>query len=122
MCSTIEEPRVVKKIIGADFELANSLVIDGRGASVDDAVRLLLAEVPGFPRGRTRAGTPIEKARRFFSSTGSSAYEDSGHFEWNTSEHCSAVDHPLHVHAGLRAARKPKSRPKPARGTPRSCR
>ena len=105
MRHTTEEPQLVKKILGADFELANSLMVDGSGTDVDEAARLLLEEVPGFPRRRI-GGSAIERARRFLSSTGASAYEDSGHFEWNTPEHTSALDHPLHVHAGLRVARQ----------------
>ena len=105
MRRTTDEPRLVQKILGADFELANSFVLDGNAPNVDEAVRRLLAEVPGFPR-RPVAGTAIERGRRFFSSTGASAYEDSGHFEWNCPEHASALEHPLHVHAGLRVARQ----------------
>jgi Pup amidohydrolase len=105
MRRTTEEPRLVKKILGADFELANSFVLDGRGPDVDEAVRRLLAEVPGFPQ-RPIAGTAVERGRRFLSSTGASAYEDSGHFEWNCPEHSTALEHPMHVHAGLRVARQ----------------
>jgi proteasome accessory factor A len=100
-----EPHRIVEKILGADFELANSLVVDGRAAEVDEAVSRLLAEVPGFPQ-RALKDTAIERGRRFLSSNGSSAYEDSGHFEWNCSEHATAWEHPLHIHAGLRVARR----------------
>ena len=105
MRRTPEEPRLVKKLLGADFELSNTFMLDGGGPDVDEAVKRLLDEVPGYPQ-RATAGTAIERGRRFLSSTGASAYEDSGHFEWNTPEHASALEHPHHVHAGLRVAQK----------------
>jgi Pup amidohydrolase len=95
------------KVIGADFELANAIETDGPyGGKVWDAARLLLAEIPGYPRTSYWAGTTIEWGRRFLSGNGGSAYIDSDHLEINLPEHVHAVDHAAHVHAGLRIARQ----------------
>ncbi|HEY7313009.1 MAG TPA: proteasome accessory factor PafA2 family protein [Gemmataceae bacterium] len=94
------------KVIGADFELANAIETDGRyGRNVADAARLLLAQIPGYPRTTYWAGTTIEWGRRFLAGNGGSAYIDSDHLEINLPEHLHAADHAAHVHAGLRIAR-----------------
>ena len=95
------------KVIGADFELANAIESEDRyGRNAADAARLLLAEIPGFPRTTYWAGTTIEWGRRFLAGNGGSAYIDSDHLEINLPEHLQAADHAAHVHAGLRIARK----------------
>lgn len=95
------------KVIGADFELANAIETEGaHGGKVWDAARLLLAEIPGYPRTTYWAGTTIEWGRRFLAGSGGSAYIDSDHLEINLPEHVHAVDHAAHVHAGLRIARQ----------------
>ncbi len=94
------------KVIGADFELANSLIRpDGVSMSTYEAACWLLDEIPGFPRG-TRGGTAIEFDRRFVMTSGGSWYIDSNHLEGNLPEHSRAFDHAKILHgAGLRQAR-----------------
>ena len=79
----------VPKILGADFELANSFIGE-QTASPRHAAATLLAEIPGYPTGN-RGGTSIEFNRRFLPSCGSSWYIDSDHLEGNLPEHTSAM-------------------------------
>lgn len=96
---------VVAKILGGDFELANSLHEPGRSVSrAGHAADLLLAEITGYPE-RSPYGTTIEHGRRFLRN-GGSAYIDSDHLEMNTPEHARADEHALQVHAALRIARR----------------
>ena len=90
-------PASVAKVLGADFELANSFIGQSPG-SPRRAAASLLAEIVGFPRGH-RQGTNIEFGRRFLASCGSSWYIDSDHLEGNLPEHLSALDHPNILHA-----------------------
>src|SRR5262249_10831898 len=78
-----------RKVLGADFELANALEGAGvpQGQSVWEAARRLLDELPGFPRTRRWGGTSIEWGRRFLAGNGGSAYVDSDHLEVNLPEH-----------------------------------
>ncbi len=95
----------VAKVLGADFELANSF-IGGSPRSARQAASRLLAEIPGYPRG-SRGGTAIEFGRRFLDTCGSSWYIDSDHLEGNLFEHLSALDHPSVLHgAGFGQARQ----------------
>lgn len=95
----------VAKVLGADFELANSFIGTSPQSS-HQAARSLLAEMPGYPRG-SRGGTTIEFGRRFLDSCGSSWYIDSDHLEGNLPEHTSALDHPNILHgAGFAHARR----------------
>jgi proteasome accessory factor A len=95
-----------KKVIGTDFELSNSLETrNSRDGNPAEATRLLLAELPGYPR-RANGGTVIEWARRYLPGCGGSAYEDSNHLEMNAPEHTRAEDHPAIMHALLRIARR----------------
>ena len=97
--------RIVKKVVGADFELANSL-IGNMSDSPRRVAQSLLREIDGFPRG-ARGGTAIEYGRRFLPTTGSSFYIDSDHLEANLPEHTSALDHPAILHgAGFEPARQ----------------
>jgi proteasome accessory factor A len=84
--------QTVAKVLGADFELANSFIGNPAG-SARQAACGLLAEIVGYPRGN-RGGTTIEYGRRFLDSCGSSWYIDSDHLEGNLPEHTSAWDHP----------------------------
>ena len=84
------------KVIGADFELANS-IIGQSPRHARYAAAALLAGIPGFPRDTSR-GTAIEHDRRFLDSCGSSWYIDSDHLEGNLPEHTSAFDHPNFLH------------------------
>jgi proteasome accessory factor A len=90
-----------KKIIGCDFELANSL---DRG-DAGEAAKLLLDEIAGYPRQRGWGGSHLEWGRRFLEGNGGSAYIDSDHLEINLPEHARAADHAAVLHAGLRIAR-----------------
>jgi hypothetical protein len=93
------------KVIGADFELANSLENGHRhDGHVNEAAKRLLEELPGYPRERAW-GTLIEWGRRFLPCNGGSAYIDSDHLEINLPEHTRAADHAAHMHAGLKLAR-----------------
>jgi proteasome accessory factor A len=95
-----------KKVIGCDFELANSLERGGRSeANVSEAAKLLLDEIRGYPRERGWAGSYLEWGRRFLECNGGSAYIDSDHLEINLPEHTRAADHAALLHAGLRIAR-----------------
>lgn len=97
----------VLKLIGADFELSNALVGAGRAdGRVEEAARRLLAEIPGYPHRYSLGGSEIELGRRFLDGAGGSAYIDSGHLEINCPEHASSTQHALHIHAGLRIARR----------------
>ncbi len=97
---------VIKKVIGLDYELANSVVIPGNQAAYPEhAATMLLDQIRGFPR-RSSKGSSIEFGRRFLPGNGGSAYVDSDHCEINTPEHLRAEDHFLHVHAGLVLARR----------------
>jgi len=97
--------RIVKKVVGADFELANSLIGD-YSDSPRRVAQSLLGEIEGFPRG-ARGGTAIEYGRRFLPTTGASFYIDSDHLEGNLPEHTSALDHPAILHgAGFAPARR----------------
>jgi proteasome accessory factor A len=94
------------KLLGADFELANSIETDDRrDGRVADAARRLLDEIPGYPQQRGWYGTTIEWGRRYLASNGGSAYIDSDHLEINLPEHTRAADHAALLHAGLRIAR-----------------
>lgn len=93
------------KVIGTDFELANSLVEDRWDGHVTEAARRLLAEIPGIPPGGQWNGTAVEWGRRFLTGNGGSAYIDSDHLEINLPEHAAAADHPALLHAGLQIAR-----------------
>src|SRR5262249_25614666 len=101
-----------RKVLGADFELANALEGAGvpQGQSVWEAARRLLDELPGFPRTRRWGGTSIEWGRRFLAGNGGSAYVDSDHLEVNLPEHTRAADHAAQVHAGFRLARAAQER------------
>src|SRR5260370_36587142 len=90
-----------KKIIGCDFELANSL---DRG-DAGEAAKLLLDEIAGYPRQRGWGGGFLEWGRRFLEGNGGSAYIDSGHLEINLPEHAPAADPAPRRHAGLAVAR-----------------
>jgi len=95
-----------KKIIGCDFELANSLERNGRmDGNVGEAAKLLLDEISGYPRQRGWGGSFLEWGRRFLEGNGGSAYIDSDHLEINLPEHARAADHAAVLHAGLRIAR-----------------
>ena len=95
-----------KKVLGCDFELANSLERNGRtDANVSEAAKLLLDEISGYPRDRGWGGTFLEWGRRFLEGNGGSAYIDSDHLEINLPEHTRAADHAAVLHAGLRIAR-----------------
>ncbi|MBX7168098.1 MAG: proteasome accessory factor PafA2 family protein [Pirellulales bacterium] len=96
----------IEKILGADFELGNSLV-DARQRHhlPGEAAQLLLQAVPGYPLHPASRGTAIELGRVFLPS-GSSRYEDLEHFEWNVPECRSASEHALYLHAGLRWAQR----------------
>jgi hypothetical protein len=94
------------KVLGADFELANSLESGHRlDGNPGDAAKRLLDEISGYPRERW-GGTLIEWGRRFLPSSGGSAYIDSEHLEINLPEHTRAEDHAALMHAGLRLARQ----------------
>ncbi len=94
------------KVIGADFELANSLEGGrGRDTGPGEAARRLLEEIAGYPRDRSW-GTRLEWGRRFLPTNGGSAYIDSEHLEINAPEHTRATDHAAVMHAGLRLARE----------------
>lgn len=101
---------MVMKLIGGDFELANTLEraghLDGRG---DQAALLLLNEIRGYPRQRYPSGTMLEYGRRFLEGNGGSAYIDSNHLEMNMPEHLAAKDHVLHLHAALWLARQARA-------------
>ena len=59
------------KLIGSDFELANAIEVPGRpDGAVAAAAKLLLAEIDGYPLGRSGGGTAREWGRRWFSSGG----------------------------------------------------
>src|SRR5437870_1062438 len=73
-----------KKVIGCDFELANSLERTGRGdGDVGEAAKMLLDEIGGYPRQRGWGGSFLEWGRRFLEGNGGSAYIDSDHLEIN---------------------------------------
>lgn len=96
-------PTTVAKVLGADFELANSFVGNTVG-SPRRAATVLLAEICGYPRGH-RGGSSIEFDRRFTESCGSSWYIDSDHLEGNLPEHTSALEHANILHgAGFKQA------------------
>lgn len=100
-----DPPTTVAKVVGADFELANSITGAWTGPP-QQAARRLLAEIDGYPRGR-QGGTAIEYGRRFLDTCGSSVYIDSDHLEGNLPEHTSAFDHPNVLHgAGFQPARQ----------------
>ena len=109
----MNDKQTVTKVIGADFELANSLI----GARSDTPKRVaqsLLREIVGYPRNHW-GGTAIEYGRRFLDTCGSSWYIDSDHLEGNLPEHTSAFDHPNILHGGgfavaLEAMRSVQSR------------
>ena len=86
----------VTKVLGSDFEFANS-VIGATTWSPRQAASSLLSEFRGYPRAN-RGGTTIELGRRFLDSCGSSWYIDSDHLEGNLPEHTSAMDHPNVLH------------------------
>jgi Pup amidohydrolase len=95
-----------KKVLGCDFELANSLERNGRtDANVSEAAKLLLDEISGYPRDRGWGGSFLEWGRRFLEGNGGSAYIDSDHLEINLPEHTRAADHAAVLHAGLSIAR-----------------
>jgi proteasome accessory factor A len=101
---TLMDPCV--KVLGCDFELANSLETGRRtDGNPTEAARRLLDEIPGYPRDRGW-GTRIEWGRRFLPTSGASAYIDSDHLEINVPEHTRAADHAAILHAGLRVARQ----------------
>lgn len=96
---------VVAKVLGADFELANSLISEGHNMDrAGRAADLLLQRIVGYPDRRRYGGTAIEFGRRFLPN-GGSWYIDSDHLEGNVAEHTRAKDHALHLHAALRIAR-----------------
>ena len=100
-------PEPLTKVLGADFELANSIETARRwGRDVGDASTRLLAEIPGYPRRRVQYGTTLEWGRRFLSTCAGSAYRDCDHLEINLPEHTHATDHAALVHAGLAIARR----------------
>jgi len=93
------------KVLGADFELANAIEIEGaRRGEVTQAAKRLLEEIRGYPEREYWGGTAIEWGRRFLPGNGGSAYIDSDHLEMNLPEHTRAADHAAHVHAALRIA------------------
>jgi proteasome accessory factor A len=97
---------VVAKMLGGDFELGGFIVEPGEpDGRPEKAARLLLDEIEGFPE-RRGWGSSIEHGRRFLAGSGGSAYIDSDHLEINTPEHLNSREHALHVHAGLRLARR----------------
>src|SRR5687768_3213492 len=97
---------IVEKVLGGDFELANSLLVPGDShGRVGRAAELLLNEIPGYPQ-RRYGGSSIEYGRRFLSGNGGSAYIDSDHLEYSLPERLNSRDHVLHNHAGLRIARQ----------------
>jgi proteasome accessory factor A len=94
------------KVLGCDFELANSLETGRRpDGNPNEAAKRLLDEIPGYPQDRGW-GTRLEWGRRFLPTSGGSAYIDSDHLEINTPEHTRAEDHAAILHAGLRLARE----------------
>ncbi len=96
-----------KKVLGCDFELANALEdANSYDGNVQEAAKLLLAEIHGSPRERGWGGSFIEWGRRFLPGNGGSAYIDSDHLEINLPEHTRAADHAAVLHAGLRIARQ----------------
>lgn len=95
--TSLERERRVAKLLGFDFELANSLFA-GDDGSPQQAARLLLNNIAGYPRG-TRGGTAIEYGRRFVAGSGGSWYIDSDHLEGNLPEHRSAIEHADLLHA-----------------------
>ena len=99
-----DSPATVTKVLGADFELANSLLGSSPTPPRQAAARLL-AEIVGYPRFG-HSGTAIEFGRRFLDTCGSSWYIDSDHLEGNLPEHTRALDHPNILHgAGFAQAR-----------------
>src|SRR5262245_59038198 len=102
---------ITTKVLGADFELANAMLSPAATLrqSVFEASRRLLDETDGYQARRGWGGTLIEWGRRFLAGNGGSAYVDSDHLEINLPEHARAADHALHVHAGLRVARRARA-------------
>ena len=98
---------IVPKVLGADFELGNFLIKPGEPDGLPEkAARLLLDEIEGFPERRGWGGSSIEYGRRFLAGSAGSAYIDSDHLEINTPEHFFSRQHAVHIHAGLRIARR----------------
>src|SRR5262249_18231529 len=93
------------KVLGADFELANSLDTDRRDGNPGEASKRLLDEIPGYPKHHW-GGSLIEWGRRFLPGNGGSAYIDSDHLEINVPEHTRAADPAAIIHTGLRLARQ----------------
>jgi proteasome accessory factor A len=94
----------VKKYLGEDFELWNALVSQGgTSGHPREAARRLINEIEGYPR-RPDWGSEIECLRRFFETSGGSAYIDSDHLEINAPEHLDAWDHVAIHHASLQLA------------------
>lgn len=93
------------KLLGADFELANAIERSGSNTGhVSKAARLLLREIPGYPKRKSWSGTTLEWGRKFLPTNGGSAYIDSDHLEINLPEHTSAEEHVQHVFAGFKIA------------------
>lgn len=99
---------LLPKTTGADIELGNFIFRDlvSQGRSAAEAVRLLLAEMPGVPSHyQLRDGNPLDRQRRFFASTASCAYDDSQHLELCLQETVDAREHIAAWHAALLRAR-----------------
>ena len=76
-----DPPPTVAKVLGADFELANSFLGERTGTT-GQAAGMLLAQIDGYPR-RGQGRSAIEYGRRFLDTCGSSWYIDSDHLEGN---------------------------------------
>lgn len=99
---------LLPKTTGADIELGNFIFRDAlfQGRTSAEAVRLLLAEMPGVPSHyQFRDGNPLDRQRRFFASNASCAYDDSDHLELCLPETLDAHEHLAVWHAALLRAR-----------------
>jgi proteasome accessory factor A len=124
-------PARLLKVCGADVEVGNFILGDGRGGSTaPEAARLLLDEIRGVGqsgavsgpcecftcRGRRASGAsagtvttvsvdPQDRGRRFLTTNGGCVYIDLDHLEICLPEVTSAFDHAAAWHAMLRVAR-----------------
>src|SRR5687768_8328784 len=67
----VSSPRIVvmqsvKKVVGVDCELLNTLQIPGSSDGFPDrASAMLIEQTPGYPRRDPRSGSPAEMGRAF---------------------------------------------------------